>query len=41
MNNADTQFYKKGLELVREVSPEIAAKEEAEKKEDEDEDEGE
>ena len=25
MNNADTQFYKKGLELVREVSPEIAA----------------
>ena len=25
MNNADTQVYKKGLELVREVSPEIAA----------------
>lgn len=25
MNNADTQFYKKGLELVRRVSPEIAA----------------
>ena len=25
MDNADTQFYKEGLELVRGVSPEIAA----------------